>query len=60
MVVRWFGGGKGNRYPFKGTVVYCRFTGDCATCAGSTRTLKNLVESSLKGQVDESIRVVEV
>jgi len=44
----------------KGTVVYCRFTGDCATCAGSTRTLKNLVESSLKGQVDEGIRVVEV
>lgn len=44
----------------KDTVVYCRFTGDCATCAGSTRTLKNLVENSLQTQVDESIRVIEV
>lgn len=44
----------------KDTVVYCRFTGDCATCAGSTRTLKNLVEHSLQTQVDEAIRVVEV
>ncbi|RLE21472.1 MAG: Fe-S cluster assembly protein NifU [Acidobacteria bacterium] len=44
----------------KDTVVYCRFTGDCTTCAGSTRTLKNLVEHSLKTQVDEAIRVVEV
>ncbi len=44
----------------KGTVVYCRFTGDCATCAGSTRTLKNLVEHSLQTRVDEAIRVVEV
>ena len=44
----------------KDTVVYCRFTGDCATCAGSTRTLKALVEHSLQKQVDETIRVVEV
>ncbi|RLE27677.1 MAG: Fe-S cluster assembly protein NifU [Acidobacteria bacterium] len=44
----------------KDTVVYCRFTGDCATCAGSTRTLKNLVEHSLQTQVDAAIRVVEV
>ena len=44
----------------KDTVVYCRFTGDCATCAGSTRTLKNLVENSLKTLVDDSIRVIEV
>ncbi len=44
----------------KDKVVYCRFTGDCATCAGSTRTLKNLVENSLKTRVDEAIRVVEV
>lgn len=44
----------------KDAVVYCRFTGDCATCAGSTRTLKSLVEHSLRIQVDEAIRVVEV
>ncbi len=44
----------------KDKVVYCRFTGDCATCAGSTRTLKTLVENSLKTRVDEAIRVVEV
>ncbi len=44
----------------KGTVVYCRFTGDCATCAGSTRTMKTLVEQSLKDRVDETIRVIEV
>lgn len=44
----------------KDTVVYCRFTGDCSNCAGSGRTLKNLVEQNLKSQVDESIRVVDV
>lgn len=44
----------------KDKVVYCRFTGDCATCAGSTRTLKILVENSLKTRVDEAIRVIEV
>jgi len=44
----------------KGMLVYCRFKGDCATCAGSTRTMKELVEKSLRERVDDAIRVIEV
>ncbi|MCD4751409.1 MAG: iron-sulfur cluster assembly scaffold protein [Thermoanaerobaculales bacterium] len=53
-------GGDLELIDIKGTVVYCRFLGDCATCAGSSRTLKTLVEHSLRTQVDEKIRVIGV
>ena len=44
----------------KDSLVYVRFTGACADCIGANRTLKMLVEKSLKDQVDERVRVVEV
>jgi len=53
-------GGDINIVDIKDTVVYCRLGGACAQCAGSQRTLKNLVERTLKEQVDERVRVIEV
>ncbi|MBN1851465.1 MAG: iron-sulfur cluster assembly scaffold protein [Pirellulales bacterium] len=44
----------------KDTVVYCRFSGACANCAGANQTLKMFVERTLKEQVDERIRVISV
>ena len=44
----------------KDTIVYCRMTGACSDCIASGRTIKMMVEQSLKDQVDERIRVVEV
>jgi NifU-like protein len=53
-------GGDLELVDIKDTTVYCRFQGNCATCAGSTRTMKMLVEQSLKDRVDQRVRVVEV
>ena len=53
-------GGDLDIVDIKDQLVYCRFTGACAECVGSNRTLKMLVEQALKDQVDERIRVVEV
>jgi len=53
-------GGDLELVDIKDKAVYCRFLGDCATCAGSTKTLKKLVEHSLQTQIDQSIRVIEV
>jgi NifU-like protein len=44
----------------KDRVVYCSMQGACADCAGSTRTIKMMVEQALKDHVDERIRVVQV
>jgi len=44
----------------KDMVVYVELTGACANCSGSTQTLKNLIESTLKNQVSEEIRVIQV
>jgi NifU-like protein len=44
----------------KDTVVYCRLQGACATCVGSSHTLKLMVEQALKDTVDQRIRVVAV
>lgn len=44
----------------KERLVYCRFTGACSGCMGSGRTLKLMVEQSLKDRLDDRIRVVEV
>jgi NifU-like protein len=44
----------------KDNVVYCRLNGTCASCAAAGKTLKMLVETNLKDQVDERIRVVSV
>lgn len=44
----------------KKNIVYVRLIGACANCAGATKTLKLLVETTLKDQVDETVRVVQV
>jgi NifU-like protein len=44
----------------KGTLVYCSLKGACSGCMGASQTLKMMVERSLKDQVDERIRVIEV
>jgi NifU-like protein len=44
----------------KDQVVYVAMTGACSDCAGSTHTIKMLVEQALKEQVDERVRVVQV
>ena len=44
----------------KDALVYCRLQGACAGCSGAVQTLKMMVEQTLKDQVDERIRVIEV
>jgi NifU-like protein len=53
-------GGDLELVDIKDTVIYCRLQGACASCAGSARTLKLMVEQALKEQVDQRVRVVEV
>ncbi|MCL2348778.1 MAG: iron-sulfur cluster assembly scaffold protein [Planctomycetaceae bacterium] len=44
----------------KDNVVYVELTGACAGCAGAGQTIKFLIEKTLKDQVDEHLRVVQV
>ena len=44
----------------KETTVYVELRGTCSGCAGAGQTLKHLIERTLKEQVDERIRVVQV
>jgi len=44
----------------KGWKVYCRLTGACAGCGGAERTLKLLVENTLRDRVDKRIEVIPV
>lgn len=53
-------GGDVEIVDIKDTVVYCRFAGACASCAGANQTLKMLIEKGLKDLVDERIRVIGV
>jgi len=53
-------GGDVEIMDIKGTLVYCSLRGACSSCAGATQTLKMMIERSLKDQVDERIRVIEV
>lgn len=53
-------GGDVEIIDIKDFLVYCRFMGACASCAGANQTLKMLIEKSLKDQVDERIRVVSI
>lgn len=53
-------GGAVEIIDIKEMVVYCRFVGACANCAGASQTLKMLIEKSLKDRVDERIRVIGV
>jgi len=53
-------GGDVEIMDIKGTLVYCSLRGACSSCLGASQTLKMMVERSLKDQVDERIRVIEV
>lgn len=44
----------------KELTVFLELQGACANCAGATSTVKYLIERTLKEQVDERIRVVQV
>ena len=53
-------GGDLELIDIKETMVYLGLRGACADCAGAGQTLKHLIERTLKEQVDERIRVVQV
>jgi NifU-like protein len=48
-------GGDIELIDIKGTLVYCRLNGACATCHGAQQTLRLMVEQQLKEQVDERL-----
>jgi NifU-like protein len=53
-------GGDLELIDIKETMVYLELRGACASCAGAGQTLKHLVERTLREQVDEQIRVIQV
>jgi len=53
-------GGDLELIDIKDTTVYLELRGACAGCAGAGQTLKHLIERTLKEQVDERIRVIQV
>ncbi|MBC8874497.1 MAG: iron-sulfur cluster assembly scaffold protein [Planctomycetes bacterium] len=53
-------GGDVEIVDIKDLVIYCRFAGACASCAGANQTLKMLIEKGLKDLVDERIRVIGI
>ena len=53
-------GGDVDIVDIKDQLIYCRLAGACAGCANANLTLKMMVERTLKDQVDERIRVVDV
>ena len=53
-------GGDLELIDIKDTIVYLELRGACATCAGASQTLKNLVERTLREQIDDQIRVIQV
>ena len=53
-------GGDLKLIDIKETVVYVELRGACASCAGAGQTLKHLIERTLKEQIDERIRVIQV
>ncbi|MCL2004792.1 MAG: iron-sulfur cluster assembly scaffold protein [Planctomycetaceae bacterium] len=53
-------GGDLELIDIKDTMVYVELRGTCSSCASAGQTLRNLVERTLKEQVDERIRVIQV
>ena len=53
-------GGDAELVDIKSKIVYVHLVGSCASCVGSTQTLKLLVERSLQDRVDPDIRVISV
>ena len=53
-------GGDLELIDIKDTMVYLELRGACAGCAGAGQTLKNLIERTMREQIDERIRVIQV
>ena len=53
-------GGNLELIDIKDTTVYLELHGACATCAGAGQTLKHLIERTMREQIDDNIRVVQV
>jgi NifU-like protein len=53
-------GGDAEVIDIKGKMIYVRLGGACAGCAGAGQTLSMLIETTLKDQVDEQIKVIQV
>lgn len=53
-------GGNIEIVDIKGTLVYVRLTGACETCTTAGQTLKVLVENTLRTQIGQDIRVIQV
>ena len=53
-------GGDVEIVDIKDNVVYCRLVGACAGCGGAGKTLKLMVERTLKEMVDDRIRIIAV
>ena len=53
-------GGNVELIDIKDMTVYVELRGACATCAGAGQTLKNLIERTLREQIDERIRIIQV
>ena len=53
-------GGDLELIDIKDLTVYVELRGACAGCAGAGQTIKHLIERTLKEQVDEQIRVIQV
>jgi len=53
-------GGDVEIVDIKDTLIYCGLRGACAGCANASQTLKMMVERTLKDNVDERIRVIDV
>jgi NifU-like protein len=53
-------GGDVEIVDIKDTLIYCRLAGACAGCVGAAQTLRMMVEGTLKDNVDQRIRVIQV
>ena len=53
-------GGDLELIDIKNMMVYVELRGACAICVSASQTLKNLVERTLREQVDDRIRVIQV
>ena len=53
-------GGDVEIVDIKDRLIYCQLRGACLGCAGATMTLKLTVENTLKDQVDNRIRVIQI
>ncbi|MDO4571457.1 MAG: iron-sulfur cluster assembly scaffold protein [Planctomycetia bacterium] len=53
-------GGDCEIIDIKGNLVYVQLKGACESCVGANATLKMIVESTLRAQVQDDIRVIQI